>query len=29
MREIGIFWIINGKIDGFKEPVENGEAINV
>jgi hypothetical protein len=22
---IGIFWIINGKVDGFKEPVENGE----
>ena len=25
MREIGIFWIINGKVDGFKEPVESGE----
>jgi len=22
---IGIFWIINGKVDGFKEPIENGE----
>jgi len=25
MREIGIFWIINGKVDSFKEPVESGK----
>ena len=22
---IGIFWIVNGKVDGFRESIENGE----
>ncbi|MEO2069603.1 MAG: hypothetical protein ABGX27_08880 [Desulfurobacteriaceae bacterium] len=25
MPHIGVFWIVNNKVDGFKEPVENGE----
>ena len=25
MGKIGVFWIVKGRIDGFKEPVENGE----
>jgi len=25
MKKIGVFWIVNDKVDGFKEPVENGE----
>ena len=25
MGKIGVFWIVNSKVDGFKEPVENGE----
>jgi hypothetical protein len=25
LGKIGIFWIVNNRVDGFKEPIDNGE----